>query len=105
MSVVHSPAIDGLGSRASLAMKKELIRNFRSFIQSEIENPQWRSLNSQFFCRNLDRITIFIRECRIYAQCRLRSVVGLEIVLCDQRVKPGRRRSTLRHHNCGCVCL
>ena len=37
--------------------------------------------------------------------CRLRRFVRFEVVLRDQGIKSRRRRSTLRYHDCGTVCL
>ncbi len=46
----------------------------------------------------LDRIAIFIGEGGVDAQCRLGGVV-----LGDQGIEPGRRRSALRNDDCGAI--
>ena len=58
-----------------------------------------RSLNSDLLENNRDLVSVLVGEGGIDALSRLRGVVLFKIVLRNQSLKPGRRRSTLRDYN------
>jgi hypothetical protein len=67
--------------------------------QKVIHIPQSYSLDCDLFGCYGNRIPVIIGEGGSNALCGLRCIVGLKIVLCDQGLEAGGRRSTLRDND------